>query len=105
MKKLYLPFWAIMFPLVANAQLDIFSEPLDKATPVDTAAYKVTYALDYTCHPLANNRFSDVRNVLIGRHTVKDFSLIPYVRLISRKAKMCSQIPTAHPGLWKPCWQ
>ena len=75
MKKLYLPFWAIMFPLVANAQLDIFSEPLDKATPVDTAAYKVTYALDYTCHPLANNRFSDVRNVLIGRHTVKDFKI------------------------------
>ena len=74
MKKLYLPFLAIMLPFVANAQLGIFSEPLDTATPVDTAAYKVTYALDYTCHPLVNNRFSDVRNVLIGRHTVKDFS-------------------------------
>ena len=29
MKKLYLPFLAIMLPFVANAQLVIFSEPLD----------------------------------------------------------------------------
>lgn len=60
--------------LTANAQLDVFSEQLYRPTTVDTAGYKVTYALDYTCHPQADVRFKDVRDVLIGRHSVKDFS-------------------------------
>ncbi len=73
MKNSIYLFGQLCFHLLPMPSLTYFSEPLDKATPVDTAAYKVTYALDYTCHPLANNRLSDVRNVLIGRHTVKRF--------------------------------
>ena len=46
----------------------------DRATAVDTARYKVTYSLNYTCHPGVENRFDDVRTLLIGRRYVKDFS-------------------------------
>ena len=60
--------------IMANAQIGIYSMNQDRSTLVDTARYKVTYALNYTCHPDVQNRFDDVRTVLIGRHCVKDFS-------------------------------
>ena len=65
---------AMIVALTANAQIGVFSQVLDKATPVDTARYAVTYTLDYTCHPKADVRFNDVRTLLIGRHNVKDYS-------------------------------
>lgn len=66
--------FTLLLSLTAKAQLNVVSEQLDRAITVDTARYKVTYALDYTCHPYANTRFKDVRNVLIGHRIVKDFS-------------------------------
>lgn len=60
--------------IMANAQIGIYSMSQDKSTPVDTARYKVTYALNYTCHPNVQNRFDDVRTVMIGPRSVKDFS-------------------------------
>lgn len=65
---------AMLMALTANAQMGVFSRFLDKATPVDTARYAVTYSLNYTCHPKADVRFDDVRTVLIGRSYVKDYS-------------------------------
>lgn len=58
----------------AKAQMDVCSQVLDKATPVDTSHYAVTYTLDYTCHPKADVRFNDVRKLLIGRHHIIDYS-------------------------------
>ena len=63
-----------LLSLTANAQLDVFSEQLDRPATVDTARYKITYSLDYACHPQVDVRFQDVRDVLVGRHAVKDFS-------------------------------
>ena len=60
--------------MMANAQIGIYSMRQDRATPVDTACYKVTYALNYTFHPNVQNRFDDVRTVMIGHCYVKDFS-------------------------------
>ncbi|MDE6768973.1 MAG: GLPGLI family protein [Muribaculaceae bacterium] len=59
---------------MSKAQIGIFSMSQERATVVDTARYKVTYALNYTCHPEAQSRFDDVRTVLIGHHSIKDFS-------------------------------
>lgn len=60
--------------MMANAQIGIYSMSQDRSTPADTARYKVTYALNYTCHPNVQNRFDDVRTVMIGHRSVKDFS-------------------------------
>ena len=51
--------------MMANAQIGIYSMSQDRSTPVDTARYKVTYALNYTCHPNVQNRFDDVRTVMM----------------------------------------
>lgn len=57
-----------------KAQQQVFSCSQEKATATDTSRYKVTYRLDYTCHSKADKRFEDVRTLLIGRHSAKDFS-------------------------------
>lgn len=74
MKQMFSFMLILMTSFMADAQIGIFSMSQDRATPVDTARYKVTYALNYTCHPNVQNRFDDVRTLLIGRHYVKDFS-------------------------------
>lgn len=51
-----------------------FPQELQKSTAVDTARYKVTYNLKYKNHPDDKNYRSDVRNVVIGKHCVRDFS-------------------------------
>ncbi len=76
MKKLLLSLMGVAGIFPACAQLPLFSCSLDKATAVDTALYKVTYRLDYTCHSKADTRFDDVRTLLIGRRAVKDRSEI-----------------------------
>lgn len=64
----------LMTCIMVNAQIGIYSMSQDRTIPVDTARYKVTYALNYTCHPDVQNRFDDVRTVLIGHRCVKDVS-------------------------------
>lgn len=74
MKQLISLILILTTAIMANAQIGIFSMSQDRATPIDTARYKVTYALNYTCHPKVQNRFDDVRTVMIGHHNIKDFS-------------------------------
>lgn len=50
------------------------SRIIDKATPVDTARYKVTYSLKYKFHPDQRDVYNDTRIVQIGKHSVKDYS-------------------------------
>ena len=50
------------------------SRIIDKALPVDTARYKVTYSLKYKLHPDQRDAFNDTRIVQIGKHSVKDYS-------------------------------
>ena len=47
---------------------------IDKATPVDTARYKVTYSLKYKFHPDIRDAYNDTRIVQIGKRSVKDYS-------------------------------
>lgn len=91
---------AMIVALTANAQIGVFSQVLDKATPVDTARYAVTYTLDYTCHPKADVRFNDVRTLLIGRHNVKDYSDIihHYDSLATEQSKRGANTFSNPPG-------
>ena len=50
------------------------SRIIDRATPVDTARYKVTYSLKYKFHPDQKDAYDDVRIVQIGKRCVKDYS-------------------------------
>ncbi len=50
------------------------SRIIDKAVPVDTSKFKVTYALKYKFHPDIKDYYEDVRIVQIGRRWVKDYS-------------------------------
>lgn len=59
--------------MAASAQ-ETESRLIDKATPIDTAQYKVTYSLKYKYHPLIQDYFSDTRIVQIGKHKIKDYS-------------------------------
>lgn len=72
MKQLILFIYAA-FCLTASAQ-ETCSRLIDKATPVDTARYKVTYSLKYKYHPDIRNYYDDTRIVQIGRHCIKDYS-------------------------------
>lgn len=76
MKKLLLLLILLLpfIPLSAKAQVGVFSADLSRASVIDTARYKATYALRYTCHPQVTEKFDDVRTVLIGSKHVKDFS-------------------------------
>ena len=74
MKHLFIIAISILTAFTVNGQVGLYSMSQDRATAVDTARYKVTYSLNYTCHPGVENRFDDVRTLLIGRRYVKDFS-------------------------------
>lgn len=50
------------------------SRIIDKATPVDTARFNVTYSLKYKFHPDIQNYYDDVRIVQIGKRRIKDYS-------------------------------
>lgn len=65
----------VFISFAANAQITTpFPQELQKSSVIDTARYKVTYSLKYKNHPDDKNYLSDVRNVYIGKHHVKDFS-------------------------------
>ena len=71
MKHLILIIWAIL-SMEVSAQ-ETCSRIIDKAVPVDTARYKVTYSLKYKFHPDQVDAFNDTRIVQIGKHSVKDY--------------------------------
>ena len=72
MKKLILLFCAIL--CVEVSAQETTSRLIDKATPVDTARFKVTYALKYKFHPDQQNFYDDTRIVQIGNRNIKDYS-------------------------------
>lgn len=73
--KYLLSFLFLTFVILsAHAQMGVFAEDISRGSVIDTAHYKVTYDLHYTCHPQVTNKFEDVRTVLIGHKCVKDFS-------------------------------
>lgn len=59
---------------ITGAAQESHSRIIDKATPVDTARYKVTYSLKYKLHPDQRDAFNDTRIVQIGKHSIKDYS-------------------------------
>lgn len=72
MKQLILFICAILC-IEVSAQ-ETCSRIIDKATPVDTARYKVTYSLKYKFHPDQRDAYNDTRIVQIGKHSIKDYS-------------------------------
>lgn len=50
------------------------SRIIDKATPVDTAKFNVTYSLKYKFHTDVRDYYDDVRIVQIGKRCIKDYS-------------------------------
>ncbi len=63
-----------VFLWITGAAQESRSRIIDKATPVDTARYKVTYSLKYKFHPDQRDAYNDTRIVQIGKHSVKDYS-------------------------------
>ncbi len=63
-----------VFLWITGAAQESRSRIIDKATPVDTARYKVTYSLKYKFHPDQRDAYNDTRIVQIGKHRVKDYS-------------------------------
>jgi len=72
MKQVILLLFAIL-GVTASAQ-ETCSRLIDKATPIDTAKYKVTYSLKYKFHPDQQDYFDDIRIVQIGKRSIKDYS-------------------------------
>lgn len=63
----------ILISITGFAQ-ETCSRIIDKAVPVDTAKFNVTYTLKYKSHPDVQNYYDDVRIVQIGRRCIKDYS-------------------------------
>lgn len=59
---------------INGAAQETCSRIIDRATPVDTARYKVTYSLKYKFHPDQRDAYNDTRIVQIGKRSVKDYS-------------------------------
>lgn len=74
MKQFILAIFASLALSIQAQVLQPFSQQLQKGTVLDTARFLVTYNLKYKNHPADKNYLTDIRNVLIGKHWVKDFS-------------------------------
>lgn len=72
MKMLFLLF-CFLLSMDGLAQ-ETTSRIIDKATPVDTARFNITYSLKYKFHPDIRDYYDDVRVVQIGKHCIKDYS-------------------------------
>ncbi len=72
MKQLIILMFTILC-VTASAQTTL-SRLIDKAAPVDTAKYEVTYSLKYKYHPNQIEYFDDTRIVQIGKRSIKDYS-------------------------------
>lgn len=70
----YLISLLFVFLGITGAAQETCSRIIDRATPVDTARYKVTYSLKYKFHPDQRDVYNDTRIVQIGKHRVKDYS-------------------------------
>lgn len=70
----YLISLLFVFLWITGAAQETCSRIIDRATPVDTARYKVTYSLKYKFHPDQRDAYNDTRIVQIGKHSVKDYS-------------------------------
>ena len=70
----YLLSLLFVFLWITGAAQETCSRIIDRATPVDTARYKVTYSLKYKFHPDQRDVLNDTRIVQIGKHRVKDYS-------------------------------
>lgn len=70
----YLLSLLFVFLWITGTAQETCSRIIDKATPVDTARYKVTYSLKYKFHPDQRDAYNDTRIVQIGKHRVKDYS-------------------------------
>ncbi|WP_289751321.1 GLPGLI family protein [Muribaculum intestinale] len=63
-----------VFLWITGVAQETCSRIIDRATPVDTARYKVTYSLKYKFHPDQRDAYNDTRIVQIGKRNVKDYS-------------------------------
>lgn len=70
----YLISLLFVFLWITGAAQETCSRIIDRATPVDTARYKVTYSLKYKFHPEQRDAYNDTRIVQIGKRSVKDYS-------------------------------
>ena len=70
----YLLSLLFVFLWITGAAQQTCSRIIDRATPVDTARFKVTYSLKYKFHPDQKDVYNDTRIVQIGKHCVKDYS-------------------------------
>ncbi len=70
----YLLSLLFVFLCITGAAQETCSRIIDRATPVDTARYKVTYSLKYKFHPDQKDANNDTRIVQIGKRNVKDYS-------------------------------
>ena len=70
----YLLSLLFVFLWMTCASQQTWSRIIDRATPVDTARFKVTYSLKYKFHPNLRDVYNDTRIVQIGKHSVKDYS-------------------------------
>lgn len=70
----YLISLLFIFLWITGAAQETCSRIIERATPVDTARYKVTYSLKYKFHPDQRDAYNDTRIVQIGKHSVKDYS-------------------------------
>lgn len=70
----YLISLLFVFLWITGAAQETCSRIIDRATPADTARYKVTYSLKYKFHPDQRDAYNDTRIVQIGKHSVKDYS-------------------------------
>ena len=67
----YLLSLLFVFLCITGAAQETCSRIIDRATPVDTARYKVTYSLKYKFHPDQRDFLNDTRIVQIGKCSVK----------------------------------
>lgn len=70
----YLISLLFVFLWITGAAQETCSRIIERATPVDTARYMVTYSLKYKFHPDQRDAYNDTRIVQIGKHSVKDYS-------------------------------
>ena len=82
----YLISLLFVFLWITGAAQETCSRIIDRATPVDTARYKVTYSLKYKFHPDQRDADNDTRIVQIGKHHIKDYSdIINYFDSLATK--------------------
>ncbi len=70
----YLLSLLFVFLWITGAAQETCSRIIDRATPVDTARYTVTYSLKYKFHPNIRDAYNDTRIVQIGKQIIKDYS-------------------------------